>query len=484
MKSIFWRQGLFLTPQHLQQQDAYAAWQPKALWRISQRYGWGVNVLEVRADYDPALRADLIRTGIFELVRCELVTKDGQIILAGSSQAGANALVAPRSFRDLIDPTGAVGVYIGIPRYNPSYENLADFKPDASAMNPPARFSVFQHGERDLFDDSAGDTDVAYLQFNLTILFSNEPNFNFAADAFELVKIAEIHAVTNIEGAVRINREYIAPCLSVKSSPALHEKLKSLRDLLLGKAEEFAAFKRQRGIRATTSGNQDTLRVVMLQTLNRTAASLHHQLESGVAHPEVLYQDLRCLVADFSAFSEEYSALGRQLLNSQDGGDLPPYQHEDLRLCFSRAVQVAQDLIRSLTAGPEAGITLVFDGVFGEYRASLPQEVLISERARFYLMIDSLVGGDQIAALLQQTGKICTAELMPQIRKGAVRGLKVTYIPVAPEELPQRGGNHHYFGIDTNNEYWARIRDAGNIAIFCGLKPDQTVIKLVYVKSD
>ena len=66
-------------------------------------------------------------------------------------------------------------------------------------------------------------------------------------------------------------------------------------------------------------------------------------------------------------------------------------------------------------------------------------------------MIDSFTKGPELEALLQATGKISTYEDMPQLRRSLIFGLKVSFLPVPPESLPQRGTKYSYFAVDTRS---------------------------------
>src|SRR3546814_10024979 len=106
-----------------------------------------------------------------------------------------------------------------------------------------------------------------------------------------------------------------------------------MRDLLVSRGQDFAAAKRQRGIRAASTSAQEVVRIVMMQSFARHICAFQEHVRLGVVSPYPLYQELRQLVAEFSTFSEDTSYFGA--LRADPGGtELPDYDHDDLRQCF------------------------------------------------------------------------------------------------------------------------------------------------------
>jgi predicted component of type VI protein secretion system len=187
-------------------------------------------------------------------------------------------------------------------------------------------------------------------------------------------------------------------------------------------------------------------------------------------------------VGELSVFSEEVGVLGAAMVEGQPSENLPSYRHEDIWSCFSQAITLANQMIRTMTTGTDAGYKLTYDGKY--FRAVLPPAIFEGSRTRYYMMIDCLVRGDELWSRLNRTGKITTIENMPILLPRALMGLKIDPLPVAPEELPQRGSNHSYFAIDPQHPEWRLIREKGNIAMYCDLSPEETVIKLFVVRDE
>ena len=484
MRRIHWHQGLFLAPQHFQLRDETAIVEADWLREATRGDVWGIGGFSLRTQR--AGGDDIIQGCLADVVHCEAVFPGSGGFIAGAkseAQERTNAAIKPRSFKEFLDPSGKpLGIFIGLPRVRLDSDNVASHDVTGSAVEVPPRYSVRPSSVADRFDPKAPPADVPQLYANLVLLFNAEPKFDLAEGNFELLHVADVAKTPSQENAARVIAEYYPPCLRVASVPRLHERLKSLRDLLVGKGEEFAGLKRQRGIRATAAGTQDAIRVMILQTLNRFAVRFTHVLEGPSAHPREVYGCLRELVAECSAFSEQFDLFGQRVDGDASFGALPSYAHDDLWSAFGKPVDVASELVRALSAGPEAGITLAFEKPY--FQATLPEALFEGDRNRYYLMIDSSRSGPEIDAAIHRSGKICNIEIMNQIRQYATTGLKLTYLAVPPEDLPQRSGNHHYFQIDPANDVWRGVRTARNLAVLCELSPEDTSIKLLCVRPE
>src|SRR5262245_56540400 len=107
LRPIFWGQGMFLQPQHFQQQDWYHDARLRHFFHLLLPHCWGIKSLAVN---EPALQ-----TFLFEVEQCELVTWDGTILRFRGDERPSNARLEPRSFEQELDPGGKpLSVYLGL----------------------------------------------------------------------------------------------------------------------------------------------------------------------------------------------------------------------------------------------------------------------------------------------------------------------------------------------------------------------------------
>ena len=93
-RQVHWGQGAFLSPQHLQAQDAWhQAGRHSQHLRLTP-FPWGYEALR--------LREDALGSGVIDIERFALVTRDGERLVGGSlDTAGGNTRVPQRNIAEL-----------------------------------------------------------------------------------------------------------------------------------------------------------------------------------------------------------------------------------------------------------------------------------------------------------------------------------------------------------------------------------------------
>lgn len=466
-RQVHWGQGAFLSPQHLQAQDAWHQAARHALHGRLTPFPWGFQSLR--------LRDDALGSGVVDIERFALVTRDGERVAGGTNDtAPGNARLASRNIAELRSTTNdPIGLWLVLLKER-TVESLA--RRDGERLL--ARHALATDALADPYDPQSPAADVDFLLYQANIVTALDENAEAIVRSQDAYKFAEI--VPAGPGKYRVSQDYIPPSTAIGASANLVRWTRALRDLLVSRGQDFASVKRQRGIRAASTSAQEVMRVVMMQTFARyiTLFQEHARLDQVGAY--AMYQDLRRLVAEFSVFSEDIGYFGGLAANPRET-ELPDYDHEDLRRCFRIGFDRAETLIKALTVGAEVGITLAHDGRF--YKADLPANLFENDKTRFYLAFESELKGADLFAQLSRTGKIASMDEMPRLLSAALFGLKIDLLPVPPEELPQKSPNTTYFLVDTNHPFWGMIRNARNIAVYSDLTPDSTVIKLFPVAT-
>jgi len=121
LRPIFWGQGMFLQPQHFQQQDGYHEARLHRYMHWISPFYWGLKSL--------LIRETALQNFVCEIERCELVTWDGTLVCFQGETLPSNATLRPRSFEDALDAGGRpLGVYLGLKRLQWEERNL--YEPD------------------------------------------------------------------------------------------------------------------------------------------------------------------------------------------------------------------------------------------------------------------------------------------------------------------------------------------------------------------
>ena len=466
-RQVHWGQGAFLSPQHLQAQDLWQQAGRHALHLRLTPFPWGFEMLRVRED--------ALASGVVDVERFTLVTRDGERLLGGTvDTAPGNARVQQRNIADLpVTSSDPIPVWLVFNRER-ALQGLATRESGRLA----SRHALASDSLGDPYDPQAPEAEVDFLLHQANIVTGLDENAEAIVRGSDSYKFAEL--VPAGPGKFKLSADYIPPTTAISASHNLARWTRALRDLLVSRGQDFASVKRQRGIRAASTSAQEVMRVLMMQTFARHIPLFQEHARLGTVGAYAMYQDLRRLVAEFSVFSEDIGYFGELAARPRET-ELPDYDHEDLRRCFRIGFDRAEALIKALTVGAEVGITLAYDGRF--YRADLPANLFENDKTRFYLAFESEQKGADLFARLSRTGKIASMDEMPRLLSAALFGLKIDLLPVPPEELPQKSPNTTYFLVDTTHPFWQMIKNGRNIAVFSDLPADSTVIKLFPVAT-
>ncbi|PXF57244.1 MAG: type VI secretion system baseplate subunit TssK [Deltaproteobacteria bacterium] len=446
-RPIFWHEGLFLQPHHLQLQDLFH----QELWTTGLMcvlpFPKGFLELEIRRE--------ALVDHKFEIVRLELVFSDGTWV-----KIPGNAKLEGRSLHGLWNEKAEpLEIYLGIKqltedRPNVSASSAAGSMNGVLPINGLTRFKVTDVPEKvqDIYAHQR-ESQVSFLQYDLRLFVG--PEVSDAGD-YILVKVAEVE----LDGdEARLSESFIPPLLWAGASKRLWSLIQEIRDRITGRGQGLMEYKATRLGGASQPGRQDFVLILALQCLNRHIPVWHHLTDTPKIHPYIIYGLLRQLVGELATFVPDAGALGR----TGDQPELPPYQHNSLRECFEAGLHRLAMFLDTLAAGPEYIIDLLFDGTY--YSGDL-QALHFEGRKRYYLVLESSVGAGELNNFLSTTAKIGTREYLPFLIARALPGLRFHALTETPPALPRRTGVT-YFELDTSDqESWRHIQEDQNLALY------------------
>lgn len=460
LRPIFWGQGMFLQPQHFQQQDIYHEARLRRCLHLLHPFCWGIHTL--------AINESALQNFVFEVEQCEWLTWEGTILRFQAESLPSNTRMAPRSFESVLNTDGSpCGVYLGLKRLQWETRNVDSGQASGGETETGAhrRFRLDESLTPDLL---AADDDQScalhYLMHDVRILFDGDATLQ--NQEYELIKIAELLRAPDGRGAI-LSKRYIPPVLGLQASPVLDGMLKEIRNLLTAKGRELAEYYRPASLGKGALGGREALSLLMLQVVNRYIPLFHHHLEVRETHPCVFYALLRQFIGEFSTFSGTVSVLG---------GPLPAYRHDQLWECFDAAIRVAKQLIGGVEKGPEYVVPLVYDN--REYFAADLEPRVFQGDNRCYLSVKVDIPPQELERLLTAEGKIASREDMSVLRERFLPGLKLKHLTELPEDLPQRP-DCRYFALNQYGTLWEHIAQRQNIVVYCPLPPHETEMQLL-----
>ncbi len=425
---ILWGEGMFLRPQHFQQQALFSEQAIAQLSRQIHAYPWGVRTVEINTE---ALRAGQVCANTLELVY-----QDGVYVNA----PGSDPLPAARNLKDIAQAGTETLVYACLPVLNAFGGNSS--APDAVSARP-ARFSSELVATPDLHTNAL-ETEVTALRANVRILLAQENR-----DGHQCVPIARI--CKNATGVWTLDETYVPPLLGIEGSPPLKLMMRRLLDIMLVKSQALAGSHRERVKSVVEYGTSDISSFWLLHTVNRTFPLLNHFSRTG-AHPEALYALLAQLCGELMTFSSTLTL-----------GDIPAYDHDGLTQVFGKIDSILRDLLETVISNRYAVIPLI-NTKPSFFVGRLESERLV-ENVDFYLSVSSELPATQVLDTVPLKLKIGSPDDVEKILNSALPGVRMAHAAQTPSAIPVRVGNH-YFVLEPQGQIFERMLKARSICIY------------------
>ncbi|MBX9593791.1 MAG: type VI secretion system baseplate subunit TssK [Roseomonas sp.] len=459
MPRLLWSEGLFLTPQHLQQQDRVHAAAVAAVWREALPFRWGIARLE--------MREDALARGLVDVTAVTAITRDGVFVKAGGD-GGTNARIRSVPLGGTV--IGSAILHLCLAREQPDIPTVATAA-ELERGERLARRHVAE--EREVADaDDPRQPDrilVSRLPFLLQLAVVPEGPAGEAAlralkQDFDTLPIARI--LPKGEGHA-LDADFLPPALSIGAIPRLLHRVASLADRLMGRIAEIEPELGTRRLQAEPGVPPTITIFLILRSLHEHASALLQSAEMKETHPAELYHRLRQAVADFAAFHPSVSLRGEvAAMGDQPARPaLPPYVHDDLGWRLRAAIETLDMLTEGLDSGAQLSVELLHQPP-NTWHADIKPEFFDGRISRFFLRVESTMLPSEVEGRLRQRKISCKRENATLIHSNLL-GLRIHLLADPPRGLPSRAGRYTYFEVETDDDYWTQIRRSRDIAIFC-----------------
>jgi type VI secretion system protein ImpJ len=442
-----WTEGLFMTPQHLQQTDQYHESLLQARFNAALSYPWGLT--SVQFD-ERALAA-----GQLKLVKCHGFFPDGTPFFVGDrgeDQVEARPLegVFPAALE-------ALDVFLAIPQVRETHPNVAL---DPSKVNPAIRYVASSTTVPDI-NTGRSDTSVIWARYNLRMLFGTEPR-----DAYQSVRIAQL--VRDRTGAIVTKKNFIPSYLHIGSSEHVMSGLRRILSAMVGKQKSIAEGRRLRTAASVDFQFSDVTKFWILHTLNAYIPAVSHMVDHGNAHPEECYLLIGGLIGQLCTFSAD-----------GDPTAIPKFNYLDLGDVFDPLFDRAMALINQVAAENFTVVPLekredgMYLGKFEDPKLPRSHELFLEAKGA-----DEATLRERLPRLL----KIGSWTQIGYILNAAMPGVRVAVEYRPPGAIPIKPGVV-YLRVDQAGDYWNDILGSGTIAIYQPIDPQKVDLRLIAVQS-
>jgi type VI secretion system protein ImpJ len=420
---VVWSEGLFLQPQHFQQQDRFFERYIETRCQALVGYSWGFTDLEIERDF--------LSIGKFGLRRVAGVFPDGTPFRMPDDEPLPAPLNIDASVRDQL-------VYLAVPLRR-SGEPEVD---RTGASDGLVRHDIRELQARDV---SSGSADAALLE--VAALRTRLLTASDLTDAYASVPLAHV-LEARTDNQVVLEEAFIPTVLHARAASRLLTITTELVGLLHQRGEALGG----RVMATGRGGAAEFADFLMLQAINRYEPLFAHYAESGAIHPEALYQACASAAGDLATFTTTSKRPPR----------FPPYRHDHLRESFEPVIASLRASLSVVLEQNAIPIPLE-TRKYGISVAIVPDRTLYSS-AVFILAARADLPAEELRRRFPAQVKIGPVEKIRDLVTLQLPGVPVAPLPVAPRQIPFHAG-FAYFELDQKNDLWEQLKTSGGLAL-------------------
>jgi len=426
---VLWGEGMFLRPQHFQQQALFVDARMGDVLRLMHAHPWGIQAV--------AIDNDALAAGNLHLNQLQAVFQDGTQFDA----PGADPIPLTRDLRELPQLGVETILYACLPALNAFGGNKTE---DLDDTSKPVRFHAADVSVSDLYTEAL-ESEISTLRSNVRLMLEPENRDGH-------LSIALARLLKNPAGAWSVDANFIPPAVAIGAINSLHMVVRRLLDILLVKSQALANTHRERTKNVVEYSSSDIASFWLLHTVNRVFPLLNHMARFPQAHPEELYKTMAQFAGELLTFSSKYT------LN-----DIPVYAHNDLTGTFEKLDSLIRELLDTVISSRYMLIPLA--NPKPSFHIGKLESDRLLEGTDFYLSISSEMPAAQVIETVPFKLKIGAPDDVDKILNSALPGVRLSYAAQTPAPIPVRVGNH-YFALEPQGAIFERMLKSRSICIY------------------
>lgn len=292
---------------------------------------------------------------------------------------------------------------------------------------------------------AASQAELAVLRRCARLLPDGDPHDH-------LVSVPVVRLRRAATGPFDVDARFVAPSLSIASSPALQSMLRRLLDVLRAKVDALYGFHREPSRHVIEFRSGDIASFWLLHTASAAFAGLSHFHHNPGLHPERLYERMLELAGALMTFSRSFTLA-----------DLPPYRHAAPTESFGRLDDIVRDLLETVIS------TRYFTIALQEVRPSFHHGRLDSDKitasTTFYLGVQAAMSATELIDAVPLRFKIGAPDDVDKLVLSAMGGVRLAHSTQVPTAIPVRPGAH-YFALEPRGSLYERMLQAQTMAVY------------------
>jgi len=425
---IIWSEGMFLRPQHFQQNDRYLEALIESRCSPMRPYSWGISELQINLE--------ALSLGKIEITKCKAILPDGTTVNIPSADKPPLPVEPDKNTKD-------ENIYLCLIEGRPNAT-------EASRENDEkheARYGIEVSDVRDASLPEDSNAPIELGNKNLVILTESDERSEYAC--LGIGRIIEIRS----DKRVVLDDTYIGATVDCLNNLQLAGYIKEIQGLLKQRAEAIAVRLDAAGHGGDTAQIEDYM---LLQLINGYDPVFVHLENLPAYHPQSLFKTCLKLAGELATFTTS---------NHRPTG-LPKYVHTDLTQTF---VTIMGELRRSLGVVFEHSAQQI---PFKHYKKVGINLAIVNDKslfssAVFVLAVKADVPTEKLRNQFPLQAKLGPKESMKQLIQSALPGIELEALSVAPRQIPFHSG-FCYFELNKRGEMWKKMSTSAGLGLHPG----------------
>lgn len=426
---VIWSEGLFLQPQHFQQQERYFDHEIHVRTTYFHGHSHGFQQLHL----DP----DLLLAGKVGIIKASGYFQDGTHFSIPDKDPAPPCL-------DLANHVKGGRVFLSLTKPHWSGMHLAWTPEETSARkNSPSKYIAETTEISSVYDPELEPTSVELARLNLFLSAES-----LHREGHVQLAICELGESRNNE--IQRVDAFIEPCLCALQNTNIRRILEAVLALLESKINQL----RQRRVRKGSHNSSEIGDFLLLQSCVQHRLIFAHLLRSKQVHPETAYMRLLSCLGSVTLYGDDTAA-----------DFLPNYDHDNLRLAFEAVFAAIRNALAGLHDQHAIQIPLVQKQA-GVHLGQIADRTLLHD-ALFYLTVHAAAPEELVQRQFPSTVKIGPVEKLRDLVNLNLPGVRLKHVQQSHAALPYYA-DHLYFQLETRTEpLWKMLDQTGHLAIHC-----------------
>lgn len=436
---VVWSEGMFLRPQHFQQQERFLDNQLQSLFMPSHPNAWGFTELE--------LDTEQLKLGKVSLRKLAGTFQDGTCFSMPDEDPLPQTIEIPVNTHD-------TEIILCLPIQRPESTNVG-------AIDDHLRYIKKQQPSRDTSSQQGLPADIEIACLNTELKLGTED-----LSGYLVLPIAKVKQYEQ-DKPIELESEYIPPVLRCAASTFMKEKLDELLKLIQHRGDALAG-RLTSSDRGSSAAFQDFM---YLQLINRIQPLFSHYCSAHNVAPYEFYHQLIQFIGELSSFTDA----------RMRPPEIPEYSHSSLTNMFASLFSTTREYL-STVAEQTANMLELTERKYGIHVAPINDRSQL-DTCTFILSVKGKADKTELQRSLPSLVRIAPVEKIRDIISSQTSGIPIKPLASEPRQIPYFSGVV-YFEIEQSGDLWEMMKKSGGFAVHVGMNIPELQMELWAIRTE